>query len=208
MNQIVQNLEIIADNSLYLFSVFFLLSFINLFFPPTPLESVTLFAGYLTGAGHGSLIVVITATTMGMSLSSFIFYSLVKNKGLTFLERTPLKKLFSGKSFHRAMAWFKKYGIYTVFLGKLVPGMSLASVIGCGMYQWDGKMAALAFLGSNLIFYAALAYTGELLGAYWGRALPWLTKVSGIVILVIIAAAVLPPVFRGIVTRCKNKNPL
>lgn len=207
LDSLIQNFGTIADNAISLFGVLFVLATVNLFFPPTPLETAALFAGYLSGIGRGSILVIILATTTGMFCGSFTLYSLVKNKGISFLNRTPFKKLVCGKSYDRAMVWFKKYGIYAIFLGKLVPGMSLASVIGCGIYRWDGKTAALAFLGSNLIFYTILAYTGKLLGAYWGRALPWLTKVSGIAILVVIAVAVLPPIFRGIVSFCKNKNP-
>ena len=174
----METLRNITDNPLSLFTVLFLLAVINLYFPPVPLETLTLFAGFLSGTGYGSIIIIITATAAGMSCGSILLYYYVRARGLAFLQRTPFRKFTAGPSYHQAVAWFRRYGIYTVFLGKLVPGMSLATVICCGVFDWKFRTAVGAICGSNLLFFGVLAISGRFLGVSWGHALPWLSKIS------------------------------
>lgn len=175
---VTRMLESVAANPFSLFGILYILAFVNLYFPPVPLETMVLFAGFLSGTGHGSLSVVILAATAGMSCGSFLLYDSVKCRGTAFLQRTPLRRVTDGKFYDKAAAWFQRYGIYAVFLGKLVPGMSLATVICCGVFRWPTRAAAGAIVGSNLVFFGALALAGRFLGVYWGQALPWLSKIS------------------------------
>jgi membrane protein DedA with SNARE-associated domain len=124
------------------------------------------------------LIIIITATAGGMFSGSFILYQITKTYGISLIEKTPLRKVISQNLYRKAFRWFKKYGLYTMYLGKLVPGMSLYTVICCGVLKMETKKALLAIFLSNLLFFMVLAIAGRLLGANWGNALPWLTKVG------------------------------
>jgi membrane protein DedA with SNARE-associated domain len=157
----------------------FIFAAANLFFPPIPLETAALFAGCLSGNGHGSTVVIIVAAVCGMSGSSLLLYHLTKNHGLNILNKTPLLKNFMTTALYRKIiCWFTKYGIYTLFLGKLVPGMSLYTVICCGLLRLETTKTLTAIFFSNLFFYTALVMTGYILGAKWGHALPWLTQIG------------------------------
>jgi membrane protein DedA with SNARE-associated domain len=179
-NTILTQVAAIIDNPVVLFSLLFVLGAANLFFPPIPLETATLFAGYLSANGHGSVIIIIIATTGGMFSGSFLLYQITKTYGMSLIEKTPLQQVISRNLSQKAFQWFKKYGLYTMYLGKLVPGMSLYTVICCGILKLETKKAVPVILLSNLLFFMALALAGRLLGANWGYALPWLTKIGGI----------------------------
>jgi membrane protein DedA with SNARE-associated domain len=114
-----------------------------------------------------------------MSGSSLLLYHVTKNHGLSILNKTPLFKNFmTSARYRKIISWFKKYGIYTLFLGKLVPGMSLSTVICCGLLRLETAKTLAAIILSNLFFYAAIVMTGYILGTKWGYALPWLTQIG------------------------------
>jgi membrane protein DedA with SNARE-associated domain len=177
-NNILTQVAALIDNPIALFSLLFIFGAANLFFPPIPLETATLFAGYLSANGYGSLIIIITATAGGMFSGSFLLYQISKTYGLNLIEKTPLRKVISPNLYQKAFRWFKKYGLYTMYLGKLVPGMSLYTVICCGILKMETKKALPAIFLSNLLFFTALAIAGRMLGANWGHALPWLIQIG------------------------------
>ena len=124
MQSLLDQIIRFSDNPLLLFIMIFALAVANLFFPPIPLETLTLMAGYLSGTGRASLWAIISATTSGMFCGSLILYYISRRYHNTVISGTPLRKFFTKNSYLRAVGWFKKYGLWTVFLGKLVPGMS------------------------------------------------------------------------------------
>jgi membrane protein DedA with SNARE-associated domain len=184
-NTILAQVTAIIDNPFALFGLFFIFGAANLIFPPIPLETATLFAGCLSANGHGSVIIIITATVGGMFSGSLILYLITKKYGMNLIEKTPLKKVISAKSYQKAFQWFQKYGLYMMYLGKLIPGMSLYTVICCGILQLKATKALLAMFLSNLLFFTALVLAGRVLGQNWSNALPWLTQIEFISLLFI-----------------------
>ena len=178
MQSLLDQIIRFSDNPLLLFIMIFALAVANLFFPPIPLETLTLMAGYLSGTGRASLWVIIGATTSGMFCGSLILYYLSRRYHNTVISGTPLRKFFTKNSYFRAVGWFKKYGLWTVFLGKLVPGMSFYTIVCCGIFKLPTPKALAAFFSSNLIFFTVLAILGRTLGHHWRRIIPWL-KSSG-----------------------------
>ncbi len=158
-----------TDNLWLLWGILFAVAALNLFLPPIPLESITLFLGYLSGRGHGSLWLLIVATTGGMTASSLLLYYLARHYGEAMVFKTPLKKLISQAAYQRATGWFEKYGIYALFIGKLIPGMSFCSVLCSGLLHLSPLRSGGAFFGSNLLFFGSLALLGRLFGAEWER---------------------------------------
>jgi Uncharacterized membrane-associated protein len=178
INTIFVQIAAIMDNPFTLFSIFFIFGAINLIFPPIPLETAILFAGYLSADGHGSPFVIIAATAGGMFIASLILYRLIKNYGMSYLEKTPLNKIVTRDLCQKAFNWFRKYGFYMIYLGKLVPGMSLYTVLCCGLLRLDSLKVSIAILLSNLLFFTALVLIGRILGENWGHALPWLEQIG------------------------------
>jgi membrane protein DedA with SNARE-associated domain len=185
MNHLLNQIILLLDNPLALFLIMFGLSVANLFFPPIPLESATLVAGYLSGAGYGSLIVIVGSTVSGMFTGSLILFFLAKRYGESLFYKTPIKKIITEKSYHRAGKWFQKYGWWAIFIGKVIPGMSFYTIVFAGILRWESKRAATAFLASNLFFFMALALAGRALGSNWGKVIVWLGRLNKIALVII-----------------------
>lgn len=151
-------------------TVFFFIticSMANVFIPPIPVEGAALFFGYLTGMGYGSPYSVIVSIVLGMAIGSTLLFLLTRRYGPEILAWRPLRKVLSEKAYTRVMRWFAVYGLWAIFLGKLVPGMSLCTVAGCGLVRMKRRRAIPAFLISNLLFYTSLVMAGNLMGDQW-----------------------------------------
>jgi membrane protein DedA with SNARE-associated domain len=199
MTPIIQQISSQIDNPLVLFGIFFILAIANLFFPPIPLESAILFGGVLAGTGRGSIIAIVMAATLGMSSGSMILFGLTRRYGYSFILKTPFRKAVAGPTYPKIARWFNRYGLWAVFLGKIIPGMSLGSVIFCGILRWKTSRATAAILGSNLLFLGTLGFTGRIIGANWSVAAEWLKRINFWAILIavsLIAGIVLYSLFR------------
>lgn len=205
MSAAFYQLELWLEDPFLLFGVMFILAVANLFFPPLPLETATIFAGYLSGTGRGSLIAIIAATTLGMFTGSIILYILAEKYGNRIIFQTPLRKVITRKSYEKAACWFEKYGLAAVFLGKLVPGMSLYTVISCGVLGWPVSRAAPAFGVSNLLFFGLLALLGRTAGRHWSRILETLRHINQATLLLAGVALVVLAVIK-IRSRRRERN--
>jgi len=156
----------------------FVVAAINLFFPPTPLETITLFAAYLSAEKVWTPLIIIGATAGGMFVSSLLLYRLTQTYGASLIEKPPLNKIITDELYQKALRWFEKYGLYIIYLGKLVPGMTLYTILCCGLLNRQNAKVLWPIFFSNLFFFFILVMIGRQLGVHWGKALPWVKKVG------------------------------
>jgi membrane protein DedA with SNARE-associated domain len=156
-----------ADNSLLLFCTIFSLSLVHMFCPPIPLESLTVFSSYIAGTGHGSLLLIWIATTTGMSVGSIVMYRLAFIKGEALLNWGWLKKHLNPQAVEKARIWFQHYGIWTIYIGKCITGMSFVVVFCCGLFKVEQRKASITIICSNSIYYGILVLLGRYLGRKW-----------------------------------------
>lgn len=167
MEQVFDMASWMTEAPVAVFFVIVLCSMANVFVPPIPVEGAALFFGYLTGMGYGSPYSVISSIVLGMAIGSTLLFLLTRRYGQEILAWRPLRKVLSEKTYSRMMRWFAVYGIWAIFLGKLIPGMSLCTVAGCGLLRMKRRQAIPAFLVSNLLFYTGLVMAGNLMGDRW-----------------------------------------
>ncbi|MFH1369015.1 MAG: DedA family protein [Elusimicrobiota bacterium] len=163
-SELIKHVHLFIDQPDYLFLLLFFASLANTFFPPVPVEAATLAAGYMASIGHGSLLVVIISTTSGMFLGGMALYHLARVYGSSFLEKPPFNRLINRQSYDKASLWFQKYGVWALFLGKLVPGMNFCALVCSGILKLETKKAVFGILASNLFFFCAIALSGMLAG--------------------------------------------
>lgn len=156
----------------------FMLALANAVFPPIPLESATLLAGFLVGARRGSLAGVIFPAALGMSVGSIFLYGLGRRRGYDVLTGTHLARIFPAGIVRLAMAWFDRYGLWVLFLGKIAPGIGLVAALASGILRYRPAKALPAIVGSNLAFFSLLAFLGRSLGARWLKTSGYLGKVG------------------------------
>lgn len=185
----------------------FIVAAVNLFFPPTPLETITLFAAYLSAGQIWAPLIIVSATAGGMFTSSLLLYFLIHQYGTTLMEKSPFNQIVTSARYQKALHWFKRYGLYMIYLGKLVPGMTLYTVLCCGLLKLGNTTVLCSILLSNLIFFFALVILGRQLGVHWGDALPWV-KQAGLISLAGMLIFTLGGLIKSLMKRKKKLDPI
>jgi membrane protein DedA with SNARE-associated domain len=192
--QWLQQIYTIVDNPAVLFAVMFAAALGNTFFPPIPIEMGTLFAGYLASSGHGSLPVIITSTVFGMTIGSIILYALAWHYGVGLMQKHPFNLLVRGDIYEKSSRWFEKYGVWSLFLAKLVPGISICAVACSGIMRLSKGKAVLGILFSNVFAFSMLAFVGKSIESNWQQAYHWFNRIglsAFFVICIVIVLAVI-----------------
>jgi len=156
-----------ADNPFAFFSFLFLAGFANFFFPPVPIELVTVFCGYLVSQGHSSLVSVISAPTLGMFVGSVLCYRISRYFGAPILEKPFFARYITDDGLRRTRNWLEKYGAVSLFFAKFVPGVYLCAVVSSGILALKETKIYTAFLLANLALFMLLAFIGKIGGERW-----------------------------------------
>ena len=156
-----------ADNPFAFFSFLFLAGFANFFFPPVPIELVTVFCGYLISQGHSSLVSVISAPTLGMFVGSVLCYRISRYFGAPILEKPFFARYITDDGLRRTRNWLEKYGAVSLFFAKFVPGVYLCAVVSSGILALKETKIYTAFLLANLALFMLLAFIGKIGGERW-----------------------------------------
>ena len=157
-------IEQFANNGLLLFLTIFVVSLMNVFFPPVPLETLTIFGSFAAGAGYGNSIIIWVATVTGMSAGGILLYRLAYIKGESLLQWGWFRKHLNPDAIAKVKGWFQRYGTWTLYIGKWVTGMSLLVVLCCGLFKVESHKASVAIVVSNIVYYGALVGVGRYLG--------------------------------------------
>ena len=156
-----------ANNDPLLFALLFLLAFINVFFPPIPIETIGVFVGYLSGVGHGDPLVMWLALSAGVAVGSTLLFLLAYSKGGNLLKIGFVKRQVTPTRLQRAKVWFRRYGVWTIFASKLVPGMSLVTIIAGGLVGMAREQALASYTRRNSLYFAVALALGRTMGEEW-----------------------------------------
>ncbi len=167
MEQLVGWIETFQDNAVLMFLIIFGLGVANVFLPPVPLESVTVLCSYWAGKENGSTFVVFSAATIGMSVGSILMYYLAKNRGRRLLKYKFVRSQLHRKYIAKCRIWFGRFGIWTILIGKLLPGISFAVIFCCGLFKVPQRPALTAIFLSNLVYFGILSYVSRYIGRSW-----------------------------------------
>lgn len=136
---------------------------------PLPSEIIMPFAGYLVSTGQLNLWLVALAGAVGCNIGSTIAYAIGYWGGRPLAERWGRYVLLNPHDIDVAERFFTRYGVATVFIGRLLPVVRTFIALPAGfakMNMW--KFQIYSFVGS-LIWCLALAYAGDQLGIQWNQ---------------------------------------
>jgi len=74
--------------------------------------------------------------------------------------------------------WFRKYGIWSLFSAKVIPGMAFCSVLCCGTFKLSWKKAIMGIAGSNFVQFTCLIFLGKLAGEHWEEAFTQFNRIG------------------------------
>ena len=186
-----------------------LVMFLENVFPPIPSEIILPLAGSLTLTGRFTLLGVTVIGMFGSVLGALVFYGIGRWFGETRLRSLVAKYgrwvFLSEEDIDRADTWFKRYGEYVIFFGRMVPIIRSVISIPAGL----AAMPLLRFcfytaIGTALWSFA-LAFAGRLLGASWSIVADWINRYQDVV-LVLIALAIIIFVVRRLRRRLSARS--
>ncbi|HZG70002.1 MAG TPA: DedA family protein [Chondromyces sp.] len=174
--------------------VFLLIALENLF-PPIPSEVILTFGGFMTHSTDLSVTGVIIASTTGSVAGAVILYGV----GLL-LDVERLEKIvdryghilrLTRKDIHRADAWFDKYGIWTVFLCRMVPLIRSLISVPAGMSNMNFLLFLVFTTLGTLIWNTVLVNVGAAFGESWHVIVEYMDIYSTVVYAILAILAVL-----------------
>ncbi len=140
-------------------------------FPPIPSEVILPLAGFLTGQGRFSFILVLLATTIGSLVGALVLYGIGAAAGQRRVRRVVERyghwALLTPDDLAKAERWFDRYGRIAVLTGRLAPIVRSLVSIPAGYSRMPlGQFLLLTAIGSAL-WNGTLVALGWVLGENW-----------------------------------------
>lgn len=173
----------------WVYTVIFLIAFVENVFPPLPSDVVVVFGGSLVAVGKGSFFLALSAGTLGSTLGFLTMFTIGRWFGRRIVESGKIR-FISLDAVHKAERWFEKYGYGLVVANRFLAGTRAIVSFFAGMSNLDAaKTFILSFL-SALAWNSALVYAGFVMGTKWRSIGLYLSTYGQIVtaILIVIAA--------------------
>lgn len=159
-------------------------------FPPIPSELILSFGGFMVTKTQMNMPGLIISSTIGALIGALILYWIG-----TLLSEERLEKLFDHQLFKnlgfkkddvkRAINWFEKHGIKTIFFGRFVPVIrSLISIPAGTAHVNMGQFILLTTLGS-MIWNTVLICLGSYMGSKWHIIVTIFEDYSFIVVIIL-----------------------
>lgn len=144
---------------------------------PLPSEAIMTFAGALVANGKFDFWIVVLVGSLGNVVGSSINYYLGARGGRPFLEKYGKYALLYPGDLERGDRWFQRYGLWAVFLTRMLPIIRTFISFPAGVARVPFiPFAVLTFVGSFL-WCILLTYLGVLLGEnYEDKVRPILQK--------------------------------
>ncbi len=155
-------------------------------FPPIPSELVMPFAGFKVAEHEMNIVAVLFAGTLGAVLGAIILYyiGLWANETIIrrFIRRYGRFFLLSEDDIDRALLFFKKYGEFVIFFGRLIPLIRSLISIPAGMNRMPMWRFLLWTTLGSLIWNIVLTVAGIFLGSQWENVLAIVDRYQTVVV--------------------------
>ena len=157
---------------------------------PIPSEVIMPFSGFLALQGRFGFWTVAAVGTLGNVAGSLLSYFLAEWI-LTVRERYGLLSVvLSEKHLEKTNEWFRKYGAYSIFFGRVVPVVRTFISIPAGIGKMKlTKFTYLTLLGSFL-WSLFLTYVGYFLGTKWSAIQGYFRKMDYAILVLAVLAIV------------------
>ena len=175
---------------LWIYTVIFLIAYIENIFPPSPSDIIVVFGGALAAMGRGTFYMALLAGTIGSTLGFVTMYGIGKWFGRRIIETGKLK-FIPIENVHKMEAWFAKYGYWIIVVNRFLAGTRAIVSFFAGLSELHLVRTALLSFMSSLAWYALLIYAGYSLGQHWETVVFYLSTYSQVTTGIIIVAAII-----------------
>lgn len=158
---------------------------------PIPSEVIMPLAGVLAATGHLNVVAVVIAGAAGNLVGGLVAYSLSRRFGRALLLGPGRRIGISASHLDLADRWFARYGLATVFFGRLLPVVCSYVPFPAGLAKVHPVPFAVLTLLGTLIWCSVLTAIGYGVGANYTRISGGIGKAAiALAVLVVLALAV------------------
>ncbi|KAA8820451.1 hypothetical protein CSQ85_01255 [Bifidobacterium rousetti] len=160
-------------------------------FPPIPSEVILPLAGFTAAQGHMTLAEAIVGATIGSVVGALMLYGIAYAIGAERMRRLFEKMpLTDASDIDKANDWFARYGLLSVFIGRVIPIVRSLISIPAGIARTDLVRFTLLTAVGSAVWNTILVMAGYLLGAGWCSILGFLDRFQYAVAVVVVALVV------------------
>lgn len=158
---------------------------------PLPSEVIMPFSGALVAEGKFDFWLVVLAGAVGNVIGSVINYYLGAKGGRPFVDKHGHKIFMHPKDVERADRWFQRYGLWAVFLTRMLPVVRTFISFPAGM----ARVPMLPFIGltfaGSFLWSALLTHVGVVLGRNYETVIkPVFHSLDAVIGLLLVAALI------------------
>jgi membrane protein DedA with SNARE-associated domain len=164
----------------------FVLMFLENVFPPIPSEIIMPLAGFHAQTGEMSLWVVIVSGSLGSLAGTSLWYLLGRKIGeqrlRQWIERHGKWLTITPEELDRSKEWFERRGNMAIFVCRMIPALRSVISLPAGFSEMPLSRFLLYSSAGTLVWTAALAYAGYVLGGAYEDVSRYLGPISWIFI--------------------------
>lgn len=184
MNDLIQFLFTL--DPYWIYTIIFLVAFIENIFPPAPSDVLVVFGGALAAMGKGHFLIAFLAGAVGGTLGFMVMYGIGKWFGRKILETGKLK-FIKLDELHKFEHWFAAYGYWLIIANRFLTGTRAVVSFFAGISELDFTKTSILSFFSSMVWYIILVYAGYSLGKNWEKVGYYLKTYSIIIAILIIA---------------------
>lgn len=174
-------------------------------FPPIPSEVVLPLAGFTASRGELNVYAAFVWATAGSVLGAYLLYWLGAAFGAQRLRQIADRMwLVEPEDVDKALGWFNRHGQWSVFFGRLVPGIRSLISIPAGIDRMNPVLFGLMTLTGSALWNAVLIAAGVWLGDRYHLVETYVNEYSTVVYVIVGIAALL--VFAVLARRARRRN--
>lgn len=153
----------------YLVLTVFMYSFLEVFFPPLPGDSLLIISGSISGLYGSNPVAIIVSASLGTFTSSILLYLLGTKMGQALLGSSKYSRLLDTKMLHILEKCFQKYGFWTIFSSRFIPVVRSGIFLAAGIVNME-KLKSFLTIGVSIIISTTIfVMSGRLLGQNWRK---------------------------------------
>lgn len=160
---------------------------------PLPNEVALMYVGYLSSQGQLDPLLAALSATAGAACGSAILYTLALRGGRRLIHRFGRFIHVTDARLDQAERWVAKYGMISIPIARLTPGLRIATTIVSGVLRVPYRVVIASVVGVSLVWSFFWVYLGRALGDRWEEAAAAFERAGrvGIAIGVVLVALVL-----------------
>ena len=130
---------------------------------PLPTNLMLMYCSFLATQGGGSIPLIMLSSICGMMVGAMILYSVCLWGGPKLLTKYGKYIKLTPELIAKVEAWFKRWGSWAVFLGRLLPGVRIhQTAVAAGMFRVRPRIFFLSAIVAAFLWIAFYLWMGFL----------------------------------------------